>query len=113
LVRIWGVSTYNPGPHASLAKVQASRGETDAAIANYKRAAPLAPTNSQILVALGALYESKGDWRQAETTYQQALSIQADNPYAANNLAYLLLEHGGDVNVALSLAQIARRGLAD
>ena len=30
----------------------------------------------------------------------------------ANNLAYLLLEHGGDVNVALSLAQIGRRGMS-
>jgi len=30
---------------------------------------------------------------------------------AANNLAYLLLEHGGDANLALSLAQTARRGM--
>src|SRR5262249_29138825 len=29
---------------------------------------------------------------------------------AANNLAYLLLEHGGNVTVALTLAQTARRG---
>jgi len=45
--------------------------------------------------------------------YQKALSIQPDDPVAANNLAYLLLEHGGSVNVALNLAQTARRGLPD
>jgi Flp pilus assembly protein TadD len=40
---------------AALAQLQASRGEIDAAIVNYKRAIPLAPTNAQIVVALGAL----------------------------------------------------------
>jgi cellulose synthase operon protein C len=30
---------------------------------------------------------------------------------AANNLAYLMLEHGGSPNVALTLAQTARKGL--
>src|SRR6202041_2325717 len=32
-------------------------------------------------------------------------------PVAANNLAYLMLEHGGNVNVALTLAQTARKGM--
>jgi tetratricopeptide (TPR) repeat protein len=30
---------------------------------------------------------------------------------AANNLAFLLLEHGGDVNIALTMARTGRRGL--
>jgi Flp pilus assembly protein TadD len=57
------------------------------------------------------LYESQGSWQKAETLYEKALSIQSDDAVAANNLAYLMLEHGGDVNVALTLAQTARRGL--
>jgi len=107
------LSPSNAAPIIALAGIQVSRGETDAAIASYKRAILLAPTNAQLVVSLGTLYEAKGDWQQAEATYRQALSIQSDNAYAANNLAYLLLEHGGDVNVALGLAQIARRGLGD
>ena len=98
---------------SALAVLQATRGETDAAIASYNRAMQLAPTNAQLVVSLGTLYEAKGDWQAAQTNYQKALSIQPNNAYAANNLAYLLLEHGGDVNVALSLAQTARRGLGD
>jgi Tfp pilus assembly protein PilF len=39
------------------------------------------------------------------------LAIEAENPLASNNLAYLLLEHGGSPNVALTLAQTARKGL--
>ena len=103
----------NSAAISALAAVQANHGETDAAIATYKRAIPLAPTNAQLVVALGSLYEAKGDWQQAQTIYKQALSIQGDNPVAANNLAYLMLEHGGDPNVALSLAQTARRGMND
>jgi len=56
-----------------------------------------------------SVYESIGNWQQAETTYQKALTIQPDNALAANNLAYLLLEHGGSPNAALSLAETARR----
>ena len=97
----------------ALAGLQASRGETDAAIASFKRAITLVPTNSQLAVSLGSLYETKGDWQQAKAIYEQALAMQSDNAFAANNLAYLLLEHGGDLNVALGLAQIARRGMAD
>src|SRR5208282_6676946 len=37
--------------------------------------------------------------------------VEPDDPLACNNLAYILLEHEGDVNVAFSLAQTARKGL--
>jgi len=103
----------NIAPIVALASVQTDLHENDAAIANYKRAMTLAPTNAQLVVALGAVYEAKGDWQQAQTTYQQALNMQSDNAVAANNLAYILLEHGGDPNVALSLAQTGRKGMVD
>src|SRR5262249_17802355 len=45
--------------------------------------------------------------------YQQALNIQSDNPTASNNLAYVILEQGGNVDLALAMAQTARRGRPD
>jgi tetratricopeptide (TPR) repeat protein len=62
-------------------------------------------------VGLGSVLETKNDWQQAEDLYKKALEIKPDYPLAANNLAYLMLEHGGNVNVAFSLAQTARKGL--
>jgi len=103
----------NLAPIAALAAIQAAQGKNDEAIASYKRSITIAPNNAQLLVLLGTLYENKGDWQQAQTTYQQALNIQSDNAIAANNLAYVLLEHGGDPNLALSLAQTGRRGMND
>ncbi|MGH9700883.1 MAG: tetratricopeptide repeat protein, partial [Candidatus Acidiferrales bacterium] len=64
-------------------------------------------------IALGSLLETRGEWQKAEDLYQKALQIQPDYPLAANNLSYLMLEHGGSPNVALTLAQTARRGLPD
>jgi tetratricopeptide (TPR) repeat protein len=45
--------------------------------------------------------------------YQKALQVQPDNPLAANNMAYVMLEQGGNTDVALSMAQNARRGMPD
>ena len=39
--------------------------------------------------------------------YQKSLQIQPDNPVASNNLAYVMLQTGGNVDVAISLAQTA------
>jgi tetratricopeptide (TPR) repeat protein len=94
-----------------LADVQTSRGEVDQALISYQRAIELAPSNVRLYVAKGSLLEMKGNTEQAQLLYQKALSIQPEDALAANNLAYLMLEHGGNVNVALTLAQTARRGL--
>ena len=107
------LDTKNVRAMALLAQLEATRGQSDQAIANYQRAIAVVPNDAALYIALGRTYESIGNWQQAETTYQKALTIQPENALASNNLAYLMLEHGGSVNVALTLAQTARRGLPD
>jgi len=94
-----------------LAGLESSLGKFDQAIANYQRAIGVAPNDARLCVVLGGLYESQGNWQQAQTLYQKALAIQPEEALAANNLAYIMIEHGENVNVALTLAQTARRGL--
>jgi tetratricopeptide (TPR) repeat protein len=113
LTRAVELDNKNVRALALLAQLQAARGKPDLAVVNYQRAIAVAPNNASLYVALGSVYESIGDWQQAETTYQKALTIQPENAVASNNLAYLMLEHGGSVNVALTLAQTARKGLPD
>jgi Flp pilus assembly protein TadD len=60
-------------------------------------------------LALDTLYEKEGNWERAKKVCERAHEVNPDSPLVANNLAYLYLEHGGDVNVALSLAQMGRR----
>jgi tetratricopeptide (TPR) repeat protein len=96
-----------------LGKVQVQEGKTDQAIALYQQSIKENPRDFRFLILLGELYEAKQNWDQAKAMYQQALAIQPDQPLASNNLAYILLEHGGNVDVALAMAQTARRGMPD
>jgi tetratricopeptide (TPR) repeat protein len=111
LIRAVEIDKQNVNAYVLLAQVEIAQGSTDQAISNYKRAIEVAPNFVQLYVALGSLYEKQGSWQAAQPVYEKALAIEPDNPLAANNLAYIMLEHGGSVNVALTLAQTARRGL--
>jgi len=96
-----------------LGQVYVAEGSTDQAIATYQQSAKDNPNQISFHILLGELYESKKDWESAKAMYQKALEIQADNPLASNNLAYVMLEQGGNVDVALSMAQTARRQMPD
>jgi len=96
-----------------LGKVQIAEGSTDEALATYQQSIKDNPREITLYVLAGELFEAKSDWDGAKSMYQQALNIQPDNPLASNNLAYVMLQQGGNVDVALSMAQSARRGMPD
>jgi tetratricopeptide (TPR) repeat protein len=93
-----------------LGSIEVSRGAPQQAIDLYKQALAANPQDVRLDVALGGVLENQ-NWQQAEEYYQKALQLQPDYAIAANNLAYLMLNHGGNPNVALTLAQTARKGL--
>ena len=64
-------------------------------------------------VLLGDLYQSHRDWIHATEAYQKALAIKPQNPLPSNDLASVMLQSGANLDVALSLAQTARRGLPE
>jgi tetratricopeptide (TPR) repeat protein len=111
LTRAIQLDKQNVNAMVMMADLQSKRGDTSEAIINYGKAIELAPNNARLYVAQASLYEGQGNWQQAQALYEKALAIQPDDALAANNLAYLMLEHAGSVNVALNLAQTARRGL--
>jgi tetratricopeptide (TPR) repeat protein len=93
------------------AQLHLRRGALDKAVADFHQALQKNPRDIRIHLGLGNLEERRGNWQQAQTLYQQALQIKPDDPVVANDLAFLLIEHGGDKDRALLLAQTARRGL--
>jgi cellulose synthase operon protein C len=96
-----------------LGKVQVQEGSADQALALYQQSIKDNPREVIFYILSGELYEAKQNWDQAKNMYQQALNIQPDQPLASNNLAYVILETGGNVDVALAMAQTARRGMPD
>jgi cellulose synthase operon protein C len=103
----------NANAVTKLGQVQAANGAIDEAIATYQSSLKDNPRQPGLYVLTGGLYESKQDWDHAREMYQKALEISPGNPLASNNLAYLILRTSGNVDVALSLAQTARRGMPD
>ncbi len=96
-----------------LGVVQNERGATDQALQTYLDGSKINPKEVVFYLLAGGIYESKQDWDHAKQQYQKVLEIQPDNPLASNNLAYVMLEQGGNVDVAFAMAQTARRQLPD
>ena len=84
-------------------------GKFDQAQQQYEKAAAQQdPSRSYALFRIGQIYERKGDFAKAQSSYENAISVDPDNVLAKNNLAWLYAEHGGNVDVALKLAEEAR-----
>src|SRR5579863_7826503 len=96
-----------------LGKVQIEEGAADKALALYQQAIKDNPRDVRLYILSGEMYEAKHDYDNAKAMYQQALALQPDHPLASNNLAYVMLEQGENVDVALSMAQTARRGMPE
>jgi len=96
-----------------VAQIAILRGKTTKAIANWEHQSNVHPNDAGALAILGTLEESRGNLNKAEAYYQKSLQIQAHEPVAANNLAYLMLQNGEKSAQALSLAKTARQGMPD
>ena len=96
-----------------LGLVQDERGATDQALQTYLDGSKINPKEITFYLLAGGIYENKQDWEHARQQYQKVLEIQPENPLASNNLAYVMLEQGGNVDVAFAMAQTARRQLPD
>jgi tetratricopeptide (TPR) repeat protein len=77
----------------------------------FERFALAEPANGTVHVQLAGLAELNQDWPKAISEYQKALELDQTNAIGKNNLAWLYAEHGGDISVALRLAQEARSAL--
>jgi tetratricopeptide (TPR) repeat protein len=97
----------------ALGQVEASSGNIDKAIATYQTQIHGDSRDARFYFLIGSLEESRGNKTRAQEMYQK--SLQADSSYAlsANNLAFMMLDGKQNVDVAVSLAQVARQGLPE
>ena len=107
------LDNHNYDALIQLCQVRAAKGEFDQAIATGEQSLKDNARQPNLYVLMGNLYESKSDWKKAEDAYQNVLALNSQNPVASNDLARVMLHTGESLDVALSLAQAARRGLPD
>lgn len=94
-----------------FAQADVKRGQAANAVASWKQWSDAHPKDAAAIAFLGMLEESSGNRQLAEADYKKALQLQPQQPLVANNLAYLMLQNGENVDVALTLAQTARQGM--
>lgn len=93
------------------AQIEVQRGRTADALSVWEDWSKSHPDDAGATAVLGTIEEANGDQGKAEVYYKKSLQVQPQQPLASNNLAYLMLEKGENVDVALTLAQTAHRAL--
>ena len=95
------------------AEAEVAMGLIDPAITVWEGWLARHPVDSQAMAILGSMEETKGDDAKAMDYYKKTLQLDGNNAVASNNLAFLMVENGQSPDVALTLAQAARRSLPD
>jgi tetratricopeptide (TPR) repeat protein len=94
-----------------FAQIQVQRGQVANAVGAWEQWSKAHPNDAGPYAILGTLEEARGNVGKAEDYYKKSLQIQPQQPIAANNLAYRMLENGENADVALTLAQTARSAM--
>jgi tetratricopeptide (TPR) repeat protein len=97
--------------HTGAADALALGGHWREARAEYEKALAAGQASGQTLIHYAALLTAMQEPAKAEDTYRLALARDGNNPYALNNLSYLLARRGDQLPYALQLAQQAGRVL--
>ena len=96
-----------------LGLVLSAEAKYDAALDAFNKVVQLSPDPGPAYLHIAQLQERRADWNQAQTAYRKSLELEADNVVAKNNLAWSYAEHGGNIDVALRLAQEANQAKPD
>ena len=101
---------YMPA-YSALAEIYVVTNQPDRAVEQYKKILERRPDDFTSYRMLGMIESGRGQFDAAADYYHRALSIRADEPVAANNLAAMYSEQGkGNAEEAIRLAQdIVRR----
>jgi Tfp pilus assembly protein PilF len=103
------LDSKTPDANTLLASIDLAKGSMERAKADLRRAIEVNPRNVTIYMALATQFGKENNWEEAKKLLERAREVDPESPQVANELAFLYLEHGGDTNVSLSLAQMAKQ----
>ena len=98
------------GPlYVKIGEVCRRKGDLSNAIAYLQKAHQAMPDNAAAMTQLAMVLDGAGRWNEAQKAYEESVKLDPNNGAALNNLAFLIAEHGGDLNDALTKAQRAKQ----
>ena len=98
---------------AALAALYVRQGKLDQARQRYESLGTKGASAVAAQTMVGLIYEAQNRPAEATAAYEKLLATNPESAVAANNLAWRYAEDGGNLDVALQLAQTAKRGLPD
>jgi tetratricopeptide (TPR) repeat protein len=85
------------------------KGDDAGAVAVLQKAREVLPDNITVLSTLALTLDHAGRWSEAKQIYEATLKLDANSGIPLNNLAYLIAEHNGDLDDALTKATKAKQ----
>jgi predicted Zn-dependent protease len=97
------------GAYVQLGSVYKLRGDVPNALAALEAAEKLAPSDPAVVALLAQTRNAAGRRQEALEGYRRVLKLKPENAAVMNDVAYLIVETGGQPDEALKLAQEAVR----
>jgi tetratricopeptide (TPR) repeat protein len=101
------------GAYAMLGNLYGRAGRLDEARRTFEALAERQPDSVSAQTVVAMLYEAQNNKQEARKRYERIVEMDRGAAVAANNLAWLYVEDGGNLDVALQLAQTATSHLPD
>jgi tetratricopeptide (TPR) repeat protein len=98
---------------AMLGDLQAVRGRLDVALQQFQTWATRQPNSIAAYTMIGLTLERMNRVQEAKQVYERLLAMDRHAAIAANNLAWLYAETGGNIDQATDLAQMAKSQAPD
>jgi tetratricopeptide (TPR) repeat protein len=94
--------------YMDLGRLYLRQNDPRKAVTELEAALAVNPELVQAHTMLGIVHEGLKEFDKAKASYERALQLSPKFAPAANNLAWLYAEQGGNIDTALALAQTAR-----
>ena len=92
-----------------IAEVYRRKGDANNAVQALQKARETLPDSTLVLSTLGLVLDGAQRRPEAKAIYEATIKLDPNNAVALNNLAFLLAETGGDLDDALTKAQLAKQ----
>lgn len=99
--------------YMNLGQTYYQTGKMDQALKEYETVLAKDPKVIQAHMMIGIIHENRKEYDKARERYEDILKLNSQFAPAANNLAWILVEQGGNLDMALSYAQTAREQRPD
>jgi Tfp pilus assembly protein PilF len=96
-----------------LGQLYVTQNRLDQAITEFEAMAKRQPRSVGAPTMVAMILQLQGKNAEAQRRYESVIQIDPRAPVAANNLAWMYAEGGGNLDVALQLAQVAKEQLPD